>query len=281
MRVKYSLLFVVLLAFMVGCSKVELYSKLGEQEANEMMAILLAEHIPCSKMSMDEDSWSLKVQSSDFSRAVRILTEEGYPKQKFVGIGQVFQKSGLVSSPTEERIRFMYALSQELGETISEIDGVVSARVHIVLPNNNPFGDIVQPSSASVFVRHRPGVDRSLLIPDITRLVTGSIEGLEYDNVSCVMLEAKPAVTEIVTEEKEHGDSAPVKQSSMFPSFFLSHQFQSLALVGVSVFALALVIFTTISKTRGRKKESSSMKAPKNAAQRDAAKNNAVEPMTA
>ena len=62
------------------------------------------------------------------------MHNNGFPRGQFTTIGEVFKKSGMVSSPTEDRIRFMYALSQSLSETISQIDGVVTARVHIVLP---------------------------------------------------------------------------------------------------------------------------------------------------
>jgi len=48
----------------------------------------------------------------------------------------------------------IYALSEELSRTVSEIDGVISARVHVVLPENDPLRRDLVPSSASVFIRH-------------------------------------------------------------------------------------------------------------------------------
>jgi type III secretion protein J len=77
-----------------------------------MMAILLQRDIPCTKSAGKEERWVLKVAQADFSRAVDLLRAQGYPKDKFTKMGEVFQKSGLVSSPTEERIRYMYALSR-------------------------------------------------------------------------------------------------------------------------------------------------------------------------
>lgn len=177
---------------LAGCSQVELYSNLPEQEANEMMAVLIDNGIACTKKSGEEGTWNLLVGGDQFAASVTKLKELGYPRETFVGMGEVFQKSGLVSSPGEERIRFMHALSQELSRTVSQIDGVVSARVHIVLPENNPFGEKAQPSSAAVFIKYRQGAQLETLTPAIKELVISSIEGMTADKVSVSLFEADP-----------------------------------------------------------------------------------------
>lgn len=185
------LLMLVLLSG-AGCSQVELYSNLPEQEANEMMAALIENGISCSKQAGNEETWSLKVASDQFAPSVRVLKDLGYPKDKFADMGAVFQKSGLVSSPSEERIRFMHALSQELSHTLSQIDGVISARVHIVLPENNPFGENTTPSSAAVFIKYRQGASIETRIPQIKELVISGIEGMTADKVTVSVFEADP-----------------------------------------------------------------------------------------
>ncbi len=178
------------LLLLAGCGKIPLYSELSETEANEMMSVLLQSEIACTKTAAKEEKWQLKVSQADFSRAVELLKSQGYPRDRFTKIGDVFQKSGLVSSPTEERIRYMYALSQEISETFMRIDGVLNARVHIVIPNNDPLAEKVVPSSAAVFIRYRPGFDIESLTPQLKNLVTRSIEGLNYDNVTLVLVPA-------------------------------------------------------------------------------------------
>ncbi|MEW4486697.1 type III secretion system inner membrane ring lipoprotein SctJ [Thalassoglobus sp. JC818] len=183
--------FVLLL--LSGCSDVDLYSNLHEREANEMMAILLDGGISCTKGEGDEDqTWKLKVGSENFSRAVKILTASGYPTDRHVRMGDVFKKSGLVSSPTEDRIRFVYALSEEIAETISRIDGVVDSRVHVVLPDNDPFSDSTKPSSASVYIKHRSDVDLTAEKMEIKDLVAKSIEGLASDEIEVFLDEVEP-----------------------------------------------------------------------------------------
>ena len=107
-------------------------------------------------------------------------------------MSEMFQKDGLVSSPLEERVRFIYALSQSVQETLMQIDGVLVSRVHIVLPENNPaISEGKQPSSASVFIKYHPAYDLESMKSEIKLIVEKSIEGLSYDKVSVVMVPAQ------------------------------------------------------------------------------------------
>jgi type III secretion protein J len=73
---------------------------------------------------------------------------------------------------------------------VSEIDGVVSARVHVVLPDNDPLQRNAVPASASVFIRHEPSLDINTLIPQIKTLVANGIAGLTYEKVSVIPVAA-------------------------------------------------------------------------------------------
>ena len=175
---------------LAGCGEIIIFTQLGETEANEMMAVLIQRDIACLKEAGKEDTWTLKVPGTDFARAVELLKSQGYPRQKFAKMGEIFQKSGLVSSPTEERIRYMYALSQEISDTLTHIDGVINARVHIVIPDNDPLADKIVPSSCAVFIKYRVGFDLESLAPQLKNLVMRSIMGLHYEDVTLVMLPA-------------------------------------------------------------------------------------------
>lgn len=175
---------------LTGCGQQQLYTGLPEKEVNDMVAILLSNNINCDKVAGAESTWTAMVDKSQFSQAVQLLNEAGYPKDTFASLGDTFKKSGLVSSPTEERIRFMHALSEELSETLTHIHGVVTARVHIVLPDNDPYTDKITPSSASVFISYLPQINLDDSSRDIRQLVTNSIEGLSYDKVTLSMFPA-------------------------------------------------------------------------------------------
>jgi type III secretion protein J len=177
---------------LTGCGTKDLYTNLSEGEANEMIAILNRSTIDAQKTAGTEGTFTVTVPSEKFSDSVDLLKKQGLPRDKFTGIGQVFTKSGLVSSPTEERIRFMFALSQGIAETLTHIDGVVTARVHLVLPDNNPLADKVTPSSAAVFIKYRRTSQVESQIPEIKNLVINSIEGLTYEKVSVALFPADP-----------------------------------------------------------------------------------------
>jgi type III secretion protein J len=105
-------------------------------------------------------------------------------------MGEVFKNNGLVSSPVQERAQMVYALSEELSHTVSQIDGVLSARVHVVLPDNDLLKRVIAPSSASVLIRYEAGTEVNQLIPQIKTLVANGISGLSYDGVSVTAIEA-------------------------------------------------------------------------------------------
>lgn len=186
---RLSILFIALL--LASCAKVPLFSELDEEEANEIMAHLLEQKIECVKVSGKESKWILQVPQDDFTLAMQTLQALGLPREKRVKMSEVFQKSGLVSSPTEERIRFIDALSQELADTMMKIDGVIAAKVHIALPSNDPLGDSKMTPSAAVFIKYRAGYDVETSTPDLKHLVTKSVEGLLFDDVELVLTPAE------------------------------------------------------------------------------------------
>jgi type III secretion protein J len=227
------------LALLAGCSNHELYSQLTERQANEMVAVLRSAGIEAEKKVQD-GKFSVLTSKSDFSQAVRTLNAQGYPRESFDSMGKVFKREGFVSSPLEERARLMHAMSQEISNTIANIDGVVTARVHLVVPERNPLLDKPQPAAAAVFIKHRPERNLSGQISQIKALVVNSIEGLSYDNVTVALFpaegmpgEASPAPAPKTTPAA--ADSSPARSASLLMPLLAGGAAGALALGGGAV----------------------------------------------
>lgn len=179
--------------FLAACgASSDLLTDIPESEANEVLAALLEVNIRARKVAGREGMVTLQVEQNKLARAISTLEAEGLPRERYARMGEVFRKEGLISSPLEERARYLWALSQELSATIAFIDGVVKARVHVVLPERSSGSDPAMPSSAAVFIKYRHGYNIDDSIPQIKRLVANSIPGLSNEKVSVVLLQAMP-----------------------------------------------------------------------------------------
>ena len=178
---------------LTGCKEeTTLHSQLEERQANLVKATLMDAGIACRKKEGEENHWNVLIDTKDFAKAVNLLESNGLPQRTYQGVSEVFKKTGMVSSPSEERIRFMDALAQDLSRTIATIDGVIDARVHVVLPENDPFAKNALPSSAAVAIRSRWDADIDDLIPQIKSLVRNAIEGLQYEKITVTVFKDAP-----------------------------------------------------------------------------------------
>jgi type III secretion protein J len=211
---------------LAGC-QAELYSKLGEREANDMIALLHKHGIAAERSFAKDGTNQIKVEESQLAQAIELLKANGLPRRTFTNMGEVFKSSGLISSPTEERARFIYALSEELSRKISDIDGVLSARIHVVLPKNDLLRQDATPSSASVFIRHDARAPLKSLLPHVKMLVANSIEGLSYEKVSVVLVPVeRPSIEAVaprtVGAATQAGLMAPRTGSGSAQTLYLS-----------------------------------------------------------
>lgn len=203
-----------LLFFVGGCDKqIELHRSLLESEANEMIAELADNGVKAEKL-VTKDGVTLMVNSPDMAKSVHVLQAAGLPRQNQVSFGEVFKKEGVISTPTEERARYLYALSQELEHTLNQIDGIVKARVHVVLPERIAPGEPVLPSSAAVFIKHQVWLDPDIILPRIERMIAKSIPGLSGQ------ADEKLAVIFVAAKEYKANEH-PVVDTSDFSSPYL------------------------------------------------------------
>lgn len=188
-----------------ACSEQELYGQLTERQANEMVAVLRSAGLDAQKQAKDNGQFALLVAKDEFSPAVELLRANGYPKDGHDTLGQVFKKEGFVSTPLEERARLTHALSEEISNTIGNIDGVIMARVHLSMPEKDPLAEKAPPSAASVFIKYRSGVDLNPHLGQIKALVVNAIQGMAYDNVTVALFPSEPWPTKQAREDAHLG----------------------------------------------------------------------------
>lgn len=187
----------LLLALAAGCGKLPLYSGLSEQESNEMMALLLENGIEVDK-AVEKEGVTLSIPANKAPLAVNLLYSNGYPRQQYTNVNEVFSDSGLVTTDFERKARFNYALAQEISDTLSRIDGIIFAKVHLSAPDDEkkraplPGRQVDEGKiSAAVFVKYNPEYNLDSEIPQIKLLVSSSVNNLEYQDVSVSLSPAR------------------------------------------------------------------------------------------
>jgi type III secretion protein J len=221
-RLKKILQQISLTLLLLGClaackGRVELINSVSEAEANEALSALLEGGIKAAKLPGKEGTVSLDVAEDEVAKAIAILRTEGLPRERYAKMGEVFRKEGLISSPLEERARYIWALSQEISATVSQIDGVIKARVHVVLPEHSAGGDPSLPSSAAVFIKHKAGVNLEESVPQIKRLVANSIPGLSGEKVSVILIASSGREAESDSKPSTSSTEAPAAAVSSKP----------------------------------------------------------------
>jgi len=169
---------------LTGCEQTILYSGLSETESTEMISVLFQNGIDASKKSGDEALFDVYINEEDQGFASQVLTVNRLPRPAFKNRDEMFKKEGFVSSPLEEKARLNFALSEELAHTLSYIDGVELARVHLSLPKQSHMLNGAATPSASVFIQHRETINLERSRDQIKALVVNGFEGLRPENVA-------------------------------------------------------------------------------------------------
>jgi flagellar M-ring protein FliF len=114
------------------------------------------------------------------------LASAGLPRGGGVGF-EIFDQSRLGATEFEQQVNLRRALEGELSRSIGTIDGVQSARVHLVMPERRLFAAKSESASASVILKLRPGREFGKReVGGIVHLVTAAVPSLSKDRVSVV-----------------------------------------------------------------------------------------------
>lgn len=188
---------------LTGC-KSEVYQGLSESQANAMMGVLLKNGIVPEKSST-KNGYTISVENDQISQTLELMRENNLPRSDFETMGEVFAAQGMISSATEEKARLTYAISQELSDTFSRIDGVLTSRVHVVLGSEDLGTGKVTPATAAVFLRHTPESQAPNLVPRMKELVANAVPGLVPERVSVMLVPVRETITVPMLGAEEAG----------------------------------------------------------------------------
>jgi flagellar M-ring protein FliF len=177
------ILFGVMAGGMSGASMQMLYSKLDTKDATRIVAELSKLNIP---YQLTENGTTIMVPPANVGKARISMAELGLPQDGSVGYELFDNTNALGTSTFQQNISKMRALEGELARTISAIDAVRTARVHLVMPERELFSRDKQKARASVFVGLRGKGLSKTQIAAIQHLVAAAVPQLEVSNISII-----------------------------------------------------------------------------------------------
>ncbi|HMN44431.1 MAG TPA: flagellar basal-body MS-ring/collar protein FliF [Povalibacter sp.] len=159
-----------------------LYGNLGQQDSAQIVQALQTSGIPYKL----DNNGEITVPADRVHDARLKLAGQGLPEGDG-GFSVMSKDPGFGVSQFMEGARYQHALETELARTISNLQPVAAARVHLALPRQSAFVRDRRPSSASVMLQLKPG--RRLeqeQVTAIVNLVASSIPELESSQVTVV-----------------------------------------------------------------------------------------------
>jgi len=184
--VTFAVLFGLIYIVVKTSNKVEyavLFSQLEPNEAGKIVEKLKEKKI---NYKLEENGTTILVDKNKVYDTRVSIAAEGLPESGVVGY-EIFDKTNLGMSEFVQKLNFRRALEGELSKTISSLNGVKKARVHIVIPEKALFEKEQKQPTASVTLQLAGENALSKLnIRGIQNLVAASVEGLTPNNVTVV-----------------------------------------------------------------------------------------------
>lgn len=161
-----------------------LYTDISHLEAGQVADLLQRENI---RFKVDTSSGMILVESDKIHQARMKLAAEGFPSGNTLGYELLDKEQGFGTSQFMEKTRYYRSIEGELARTISSMNRVRGARVHLAIPKRSVFVNDSRKPSASVFVELYPNQSMERMqVAAIIHLVASSIPELEDKHVTVV-----------------------------------------------------------------------------------------------
>lgn len=114
------------------------------------------------------------------------LAGKGMPFAQGMGF-ELFDESRLGMTDFERQVKLQRALQEELRRTITALDAVQNARVHLALPEPRVFLREQAEPSAAVYLKLNPLVQiKAEQVHGIVNLISSSVENLKPENITLI-----------------------------------------------------------------------------------------------
>jgi flagellar M-ring protein FliF len=135
------------------------------------------------------------------SKMLSHLSDLGLPR----GARQSFStiKTGFSDTEADRQAAHLHALEGEIETSIVSMEGVINARVRVVLPDESLFEEDKQPAKATIMIDTKSGYNvTKSQIQGIINLVSGSVSRLAPENVK-VVDQRGVTLSDLVTSEED------------------------------------------------------------------------------
>lgn len=164
------------------------------------------------RYKLNDQEGVLYVAAKDTQLARLKLSASGISKDDGFNYSFLNEQANIGNSQFVENARYLRALENDLSKTISAIEGVTGARVHIAIPHNNVFADENAKPTASVVLSMSPGLSNDKeKIRAIIEIVAGSVPGLDPKDVA-------------ITDQYGHYLSGMLDQDSLYSAEQMNYQ---------------------------------------------------------
>lgn len=163
-----------------------LYSELATEDASAIVEKLKTAQVP---YRIEAGGTQVMVPEERIPGLRLELASAGLPHGGSVGF-EIFDRSKIGATEFEQQINLRRALEGELARSVMSIEGVKSARVHLVLPERRLFAAREESASASVVVKLQNSHSFSRKeVAAVVHLVAAAVPTLSKDRVSVVSTE--------------------------------------------------------------------------------------------
>jgi flagellar M-ring protein FliF len=161
-----------------------LYANLNARDMSEVTQSLDNAGI---KYQLERGAGAILVPADEVHEARMNLATQGLPHSSDVGFELLEKDQGFGSNSFLQKARYNRALEGELAQSISKLNVVESARVHLAIPKQSAFARKTSKPAVSVVLNLYPGrVLDEMQVAGIVNMVASSVPELDAENVTVI-----------------------------------------------------------------------------------------------